>query len=80
MSTNMAKGMGPDPFTYTMLTFFVTPKLFVTETVTNYVWGYVDPIVSACNTITPEKCPSDVVGLMLGVSLLHLTIFQLNSR
>uniref|UniRef100_A0A5K3FXU1 Niemann-Pick C1 protein n=1 Tax=Mesocestoides corti TaxID=53468 RepID=A0A5K3FXU1_MESCO len=72
MASNMEAGLGPSEGEYTLLTFFIEPKLFVETTVHRYLWGYVDAITEACNTLTPEKCPFFEVGLMMGVSYLLL--------
>lgn len=64
----MKAGNGPSSSEYGFLKWFVTPKLFVSQNVTNYLWGYVDELTFACNSLTPQKCPSNKVGVMLGVS------------
>ena len=65
----MEAGNGPSSGEYSLLTLFVDPQLFITTSVTKYLWGYVDPLTDACNALDSQKCPSAVVGLMFGVSL-----------
>ncbi len=76
----MAAGNGPSSGEYSFLTFFMTPKLFVKQTVTDYLWGYPDPVTDTCNSLTPDKCPNPKVGVMLGVRLFPLNLFTIQSR
>ncbi|VDL90380.1 unnamed protein product [Schistocephalus solidus] len=66
MSAGLDAGTGPSDTEYSFLTLFATPQLFVKTTVTKYLWGYVDEILDACNSFTPDKCPSKKVGIMFG--------------
>uniref|UniRef100_A0A5K3FXA5 Scavenger receptor class B member 1 n=1 Tax=Mesocestoides corti TaxID=53468 RepID=A0A5K3FXA5_MESCO len=79
MASNMEAGLGPSEGEYTLLTFFIEPKLFVETTVHRYLWGYVDAITEACNTLTPEKCPFAEVGLMMGKNATDMGPFVIDT-
>ncbi|VDN16217.1 unnamed protein product [Dibothriocephalus latus] len=67
MSAGLDAGTGPSETEYSFLTLFASPELFVRTTVTKYLWGYVDEILDACSSFTPDKCPTSKVGIMYGV-------------
>ncbi|BHF75090.1 Belongs to the cd36 [Sparganum proliferum] len=66
MSAGMDAGTGPTETEYSFLSLFASPKLFVKTTVNKYLWGYVDDILDACNSFTPDKCQTNKVGIMFG--------------
>ncbi|VDK35120.1 unnamed protein product [Taenia asiatica] len=66
LSANMEMGIGLSTNEYALMTIFIEPKLFVETSVTEFLWGYVDPITDACNAFDSKKCPSHKVGVMFG--------------
>ncbi|KAL5960422.1 Lysosome membrane protein 2, partial [Taenia solium] len=66
LSANMEMGIGLSTNEYALMTIFMEPKLFVETSVTEFLWGYVDPITDACNAFDSRKCPSHKVGVMFG--------------
>ncbi|VDM31539.1 unnamed protein product [Hydatigera taeniaeformis] len=66
LAANMDTETGLSADEYALMTIFVEPKLFVETTVTEFLWGYVDPITDACNAFDSKNCPSHKVGVMFG--------------
>lgn len=67
----MEAGNGPSSAEFDFLSFFVEPKLFVETSVTEFIWGYEDPILMACSYVGSDACSSTETGLMLGVSPIY---------
>ncbi|KAH9281360.1 Scavenger receptor class B member 1 [Echinococcus granulosus] len=66
LSANAEAGNGPSSTEYAFLTILMDLKVFINTTVTEFLWGYEDPVTEACNALDSRRCPSNKVGLMFG--------------
>lgn len=61
-------GSGLSATAIALLNLFVSPQLFTTQTLHDYLWGYVDFMLAVCRKFDPELCKTDKIGLLSNVS------------